>query len=293
MKPLTFTLFALLVVSMFSGCEEFFSGWGGTGSGSITTYPMQTGNRWTYARSFYLHNYRPIDTSYHFQPPDTFRVALSVDITGTATIPRIPHIAGDSITVTVFRARETSGPHMLHSHSYYGRSPDGLILHGYLGGSLILPRPAESEYVFSVHGYTFRSLPELVAMFNEGVETVVQDSLIREYPPLLAIKYPLRQGDQWTFRRAGNPWRIDKRTGPMRLDPVWNVRYHEIRWLYDINHDGMWDDGILLVDRISEKGLVRRTIEIKDLVVSTAQSPDPVGYVDVTDETILVSMTVR
>lgn len=292
MKHHGYSLFAasLLILTTFSGCDEFISIWhGGGGSGSITSYPMQIGNRWTYDRDSYTHNFRPIDSTYQFHP-DSFFSTLTMDVTRQLLIPRIPGIAGDAILATEFRSQK-SGP-FAPSYLYYTQSSGLLLMQGYTGGSLIQPGPAGSTHAYRLGDRSFSSTREAIRFLEEPLSFGSADSITREYPPLTSITYPLAAGDQWTFRPQGRPWRIDKRTGAARWDLQLRLWYYEVRWLYDMNGDGVWDENISVVDRISTKGLLGRTIELLDLLVTTPSDPEGVGIVDIRDQYTVTSIAV-
>ena len=37
---------------------------------------------------------------------------------------------------------------------------------------------------------------------------------------------------------------------------------YQIKWLYDLDHDGVWDDDIWIIDNLSSQGLVSRSIYV-------------------------------
>lgn len=284
-----FVLYVLLLTTMFSGCDEFISIWhGGNGGSSITSYPMQIGNRWTYDRFAHTYHFRPIDSTYQFHP-DSFSSTITVDVTRKLLVPRVPETTTDSILVTEFRSVESglSSP----SYNYYTQPSGSLLLQGYVPGSLIHPKPAGTLYSYHINDLSFRSVQELMHFLEEPLfSSEAVNSITREYPPLLSIVYPLTTGDQWTFRPQGRPWRIDKRTGALRWDLQQRLWYYEVRWLYDLNGDGVWDDNITVIDRISAKGLLGRTLNILDIIITSSSGPEIVGYVDMRDEYTVTSI---
>ena len=64
-------------------------------------------------------------------------------------------------------------------------------------------------------------------------------------------------------------------------------RYFEVNWLYEFDNDGAWAENIQLVDLISDKGLVKRTLELKDIVITSSSTPDPIGLVDAKEELVV------
>jgi hypothetical protein len=88
-------------------------------------------------------------------------------------------------------------------------------------------------------------------------------------------------GSQWTYRSDYNPWRIDKTVigrKTIYVDIGAFYCYH-IKWLYDFNHDGRWDDDIWIDDYISDEGLIKREISFVD-VIFTDESGNDVGSFD-------------
>jgi len=288
--PLTFILSALFV-----GCEEFLSvPWFGLPGQSVTSYPAQVGNRWEYRRTGYFHNIRLVDTTVVFIF-DTIRATSIVEIIAQTNLPANPG-SGDFVTVSVFRQIENEvsppGPPIV-SYAYLQMAQNVLWMHGYAGGTLAVPRPHNDNASVVLNGQTFASIDEMIEVLTWSIFEVTQDTIQREIPPLKSIQYPLQNGRQWTFRPAGRPWRIDKRTGPLRIGTRAGatVRYHELRWLYDIDGNGQWDQNIMLTDEVSSKGLVNRRIDIMDFQL-IGPGGEPLGYFDFRDEYTITSMHV-
>jgi hypothetical protein len=163
-----------------------------------------------------------------------------------------------------------------------------------VAGSLIHPGPAGSTYSYRVDNLSFRSVREVIQFLEEPrLSSEAANSITREYPPLTSITYPLVTGEQWTFRPQGRPWRIDKRTGALRWDAQLRLWYYEVRWLYDMNGDGVWDENISVVDKISAKGLLARRFDILNVLLTSSSGPEVVGYIDIRDEYTVTSMTVN
>lgn len=252
---------------------------------------MQVGNRWTYDKFAHTYNFRPIDSTYQYHPDSLFSM-LTVEVTRQLLIPRVPGTATDSILVTEFRTIDALFP--FAGYYYYTRTSQWLLMQGYVAfGYPIQPRPAGMRSAYRLDNRTFGSLQEIIQFLERPISsTEAVDTMTREYPSLTSIKYPLTTGDQWTFRPQGRPWRIDKRTGASRWDAQQGLWYYEVRWLYDMNGDGVWDENISVVDRISTKGLLGRTIELLDLLVTTPSDPEGVGIVDIRDQYTVTSIAV-
>jgi hypothetical protein len=138
----------------------------------------------------------------------------------------------------------------------------------------------------------FRSYRELSQYIQNLVPNygVSSDSIIFEDPPVRCLEYPLRVGAQWTYREAGNPWHMDKKVLRKRRFEVeaGDFSCFEIRWLYDFDNDGSWDEDIWITDYMSSIGLVDRRI----FVGGSAESDEygnELGFIDSFDEYELLS----
>ncbi len=294
MKTIRLAL-SFAMVMIFSGCDEFIASFfGGAQTQPITAYPLHIGNTWQYTRHMQSYNFRPLVPG-AIDPHMNYQLEYVVEVTGEQRMQRVPSLSADSITVSEIRERDGMQP-QTNSYVYLEQQTNALYRHGYAGATSSTPRPpAAGATRFLLAGHMFSSLDEMTRLFVDGLVSDHPDTLVRDYPPLTSIKYPLRNGDQWTFRPTGRPWRIDKTTGPMISSRVLgtSVRYHNVRWLYDMNNDGVWDNFISITDQISNKGMLKRTITFKDIVISDESHPEGIGKIDVKDEYVVTLMNVR
>jgi len=288
----------VVVLLAFSGCQDSFTDLGEESrSDRVVSYPLQLGNRWVYERIAYFHNIRMNDSSFAI-PRDTIRSSITVEVIGYTQLPRQPQTSGDSIAVTVLRLMESEIapiPRSLQGFQYMTQDRIALYLHGYVAaGTPALPKRNQSPIQFAFHGRTFSSIQELFFFKAEGPVHPQVDSLVREFPPLTALQFPLAEGNRWTFRPIGRPWRIDKQVGSVHPDTAAGkqISDFDVRWLYDINGDGMWDDDIRLVDQISNQGLVRRSIDLTNVGITNTVDPDPVGLADYTEKITVIELQV-
>ncbi len=287
MKTIRFALPIILILTLV-GCDEFlFILQGGGETGPITAYPLGVGNRWSYTRNVRSYNFRPLIPT-ATDPRINLWLYYDVEVLGERKLPRQPGAAGDTIATAELMQIEREGIRTYPpTYLYLKQETDGLYMHGYTGGTLGAPKPnREGARVYMFAGHCFQSVNDLLAFLTEPFGEDQPDSLMREYPPLRSIYYPLQDGVQWTFRRESGWWRIDKRVGPMLRRSVLGrqVRYHEVRWLYDLNNNGQWDTDISIIDQISDKGLVKRTIEAKDIAMTDPNGLDPIARIDIKDE---------
>ena len=260
MKPLISVI--VLVACVLGSCSEQSTQIrNGIPPLPISSYPMQIGNTWIYSKVAGTFNFRPLDSTATYTP-DTVYGSGTVQVVGHARLPATLPPSADSIETTVFKTVETESgyPDTIISHRYFSADSSGLYLHGYSGGGLYGPTAREGFAQYSFHGITSSSIRGLVDAFLLEANYLEADTIIREIPPLKTIQYPLTTGDQWTFRPADRPFRIDKLVGQEKYGSVNGMlfRYFEVNWLYDLNNDGVWDENIQLIDLISDKGLVYR-----------------------------------
>lgn len=266
-------------------CEET-----STVSGSGTApplYPMAVGNHWEYEQTAYWHNIRVIDSS-AYTPADTFRSDHSVRVLRMLYLPSGMVAGGDSVLVSELRTQSTT-EFAVESFRYYESTSDQLLIHGYDGSAgFVTPRVEPENISFVFNGCIYGSLSDLLSPLGIAPRGRSGD-LIREIPPLTVLSYPLTVGKQWTYRDDGQPLRIDKLV-EAPLDTVLNglpERLTVVRWLYDINHDGEWDEDISIFDFYGRAGLTIRVLELKNVGFTSSQSPDPFAYADMCDVTVL------
>lgn len=220
-------------------------------------YPLQDGARWEY------------EGEYAITKVDGDSVVLDTvyDVSGSVEILR--HLNLQEFE-KVYEIRDIlrgrNGPR--ESTSYYKNRDDGLYLLGYSAGGVgdyFPKRTTRGRYL--LNGTRFSSIDDMMAMFHfASIHTFgyQDDSLYFEQPPVKAIAYPLEVNRRWIYRESGRPWRIEKEvTGRRTLSvPAGEYDAYRIRWWYDIDDDGNWDDNISIVDFVAQIGLIKRTISI-------------------------------
>jgi len=251
----------------------------------LAAYPLAIGNRWDYDRTIAWDNIRIIDSS-ACTPFEPAAFLVSVSVTRTLKLPADEFGSGDSVLVTEFRT-DPGEPLVGESFDYYEQSEEALLFHGYIGGSITTPR-LWSMFALSINGVRYSSMDDLYRALGLG-RPASGGEITREYPPLTALAYPLQTGDTWTYRSDRDPFGIDKSVVSVR-DSVIDRRVTRVtivRWLYDLDKNGVWDENISVTDYFSADGLLRRTAELKDIGFTSSSSPDPVAYADVTDDLII------
>jgi len=253
-------------------------------------YPLEVGNRWEYDRQVSTFNYRSKDSLNYPRYDDSlnYHSEIVVEIMREKTIL-------DTIKTFVIQTGETDtllrefwGEH------YYKNQSDGLFLYAYNaygGGSNGLPKFSNSEKII-FNGIAFNSFADITRTLDlmlPKIFTLNSDSLIYNDPPIKNLEYPIKTSNEWIIRESNKPFAINKRV--LRKEsislPSRIFSCYKIEWLYDIDNNNEWDENISVVDFISDEGLIKREMFLKDLVITTAESPDGNGYFDWSEEIIL------
>ncbi len=280
-------LFAFLVIA---SCKEESNPI--TGDNDLFVYPLEIGNKWEYNRHFATFNFRSVDSLDYPRYDDSvhYYSKIVIEIVRKETIQ-------NNIETFVMRSVETgSAMQSLWSEHYYRNNNDGLYLYGYqlyAGGGNGLPKRSNSNRII-FNGVVFNSVSEITQSLDlvlPKVYSVYSDSINYENPPLKVISYPLNIDKEWRFRPPNQPFAISKRVIGKELVEykAQQIQCYKVEWLYDINGDQEWDENISVTDFIADKGLIKRTIFVKDLIRTTAESPDANGYFDSAEEIILTN----
>lgn len=256
--------------------------WATTHTESFTTfswvYPLAIGNTWEYSKVLVM----TIIT------PDTMELPEHDTVYGTShlEVASLDSLS-DSLVAYRIHATLTQDSSTYDSDTWFNNVDDGLFVYAYQGtGSYAIPYKIRPGMSFTLLGRQFNSIDEILAI----IERTLVPSLISsgrgdlEDPPVKSLQYPLTIGSQWTRRTTGNPWRIDKRvTGQEQIEvPAGQFSAFRIRWLYDLDADGNWDDEVTIVDHIADVGLVKRVISITGIEI-TSPWGDSAGYSDFTE----------
>jgi len=223
-------------------------------------FPLATGNRWGYEREQLSVG---VDLS-EWTGLDTLLV-------GTATMEVIGDtIFQDSIPLQIVAIEaELSGPRDLDEGRMYVRNtPNGRFTYAYEGlMANLTPGRLVPEPPVIFQGRRFNSVSELVALISDRLsnDSRVNSSIYFEDPPVVALKYPLEAGQRWTYRQGPEvPFRIDKRVeGSQSVEnAAGKFDCTVVRWLYDWEQNGIFEDSMWIEDYLAPEGLVRRKITL-------------------------------
>ncbi len=247
-------------------------------------YPIEVGNQWEYERIYTVANVRPYSLADEMDWADTLAVTMRIDSAMTIL---------DSIEVFAFHEIDIATNGLKYANtSYYNNLEDGLYL--YASTSFSPGRPKSiTDSKIHFKGKDFGSIHELTNYFTRGLPKASNAQSIAgyEYPPIQIIKYPIKSESQWTYQYIPEQWLSDKKIISQEVVEVPDGSYlcYKIQWLWDMDLDGEWDDDLIFYDYVSSKGLIKRSLQYKDLETST-ETGLPSGFYDVIDETVLTNI---
>jgi hypothetical protein len=156
--------------------------------------------------------------------------------------------------------------------SYYLNAGDGLYSYdATMSGSLVLPVPHESAYVFEFGGRQFGSEANLFeALIGGHSDAREPGSPPADIEVAKVLAYPLHENSEWIVRESQEvPFVLVKRvTGKEDVSvPAGNFDCFEIEWLFDYDLDGEYDTNSRVTDYICEIGLVKRSVTVKAVTV--------------------------
>lgn len=236
-------------------------------------YPLSIGNIWEYKRQWNLYYYSDSLEIKEYTDTVTYSSDISVSITDEVTLN------GDIDTYKM-TGIENDGMMTFEGTQYYRNNEDGLYIYAYLGSGVYLPKDVAGEYI-CFKGKKFKNFHALSNYIQEitPILSLQSDTIIYEEPPIKTIHYPIKIGKQWTYREAGNPWRMDRKvTNRVNLEiEIGSFDCYTIKFIYDLDEDGEWDDDIWITDYISKQGLIKREIYVMELLESTVTHPEGTG----------------
>jgi hypothetical protein len=239
-------------------------------------FPLKIGNSWSYNHTNSFNNFRP-DSIRHYLIGDS-------SITVNSSVTRDTLLNG----IRVFELVENDGNYWNY-YGYYANQDSGLFKYAYINSGQILPK--SSGIRFFVNGKFYNNIHELIRNQEEKIRLIKTslDSLQILSPPRKIYPYPVIIGSEWNL--TSDYFRINKEIEGREIVET-NSGLHscyKIKWKYDMNNNGQWDDDIIVYEYYGAKGLVKRIIIVKDILVSTEHSPEGIGYVDFLSESTLKS----
>jgi hypothetical protein len=273
------------------------------------SYPLRLGDKWEYNYTMTGINYRvPINDSV-FVPKDT-QVSLgsstdyvSVFSIDSTTLPVTTSVIRDSL-VTPGDTQSSV------ERSWYRNAADGLYKYAIdnPGGPLASPKVAAAARVaYRFKGRLFSSPREISEYVMNDFSSysakriAVQVAMTEFDPPQVAYRYPYKAGAIWdVFNNITDSIRIAKQyiTKESITTPAGTFECYKVKWLWDWNHDGIWDTDQEGYDWVSSThGLVKRQFISRDFqnVVYDPLSGNliVIAKFDMVDEYTLIGMDVQ
>ncbi|MEZ5149400.1 MAG: hypothetical protein R2759_20615 [Bacteroidales bacterium] len=235
-------------------CEDDGPGSQNTPIKMFTGYPSDSGNYWKYDQLF----------TFAFDPdtvqvePDSGFNNIHVSVTG--------HVMMDTLNTIEFSEYDYSGKYF--AKSYFKQHTDGFYIHAYMGGSHAIP--TKSNYLYKLGALTFESQEALMESVAGKVSpTLVKDSLFYEDPPVKCWNYPISISTEWVYRENGPIGKMTRKVVGINTveTPAGLFQCYKIKMVY---HDTTFAN-IIYHDYLSEIGLVKRTLEVENVVMMDAE----------------------
>jgi hypothetical protein len=232
-------------------------------------YPLAVGNRWGYDWTIVQDSVSGAAT------PSTSVSEATISVEADTLL-------FDSVPALILHENTGNGRPGQSSRLYSSNTSEGMFTYAYTNGSLVAPGKVPTGS-FVVNGQRFASPEELLHTMRELGQGSARAAgeLFVEDPPVMVFAYPLEEGSHWTYRTAGNPWRVDRRiTGWTAIEtPAGKFNAFTIEALFDMDNDGAWDTNISFVDQVAPQGLVRRQLTVLGIEVRDG-SDAVVGIID-------------
>jgi hypothetical protein len=279
MKTLTFMIICSIA---FISCEY-------SGLSEIEMhYPMHIGNSWDYARTVKLVNVTADSI------PD--ELVWAVDTSLASAWLSGKEVLNDTLETFVLKI---SGNYTNRvSEHYYLEKDDGLYIVAYKNAGaapFILPKKSQRFHIKfkeRIFNNIYEILRELEIKNQPALSKISDDSLIFEISPVLTLKYPIYITSHWTYRNS--PWRIDKRVQDRVTVSAAGEKFdcYQIKWIYDIDDNGKWDDDLFIYDYVAEQGLIQRDIFVRGSIIVNMDGTEQ-GSFDYHDKMILQSYSIQ
>ncbi len=255
--------------------------------GDDFSYPLKVGNTWNYDREWSNFNFRPdsinvdstFDNTVHYSKVEVF-----VDREETIL---------DSMNTTVVITKDIDGSMIFNSSHYYYNTDEGLFILAYNsgGGSISYPKISSNFYDELLNG-NFTILQRISSLHDWffSANNIFSDTLRFEDPPVQSFKYPLKQDLEWTYRN--DYFIINKKVVGKETVEVPSGQYDcwKIQWIYDFSNTGLFVGSITFYDYVSSKGLIKRTLFMKDVPLTTPGNPNDGGLADYKEDIILTGI---
>ena len=220
-------------------------------------YPLKVGNNWTYESTITINN-QPDSVPIWF--PEVIKGSAAIEITDEDSTREF-YIDSLLLTTHIFTFNTTSidstNPQSIDSALFlFTNTKDGLYELGNSGGNSAVPvtrPPGQDELTTLVHNKIKYQQSELSAAAD----------------PKQSLKYPIRVNSEWIFIDDIGLFNIDKKIIRYEVleTKLGKFNCFVVQWMYDTID-------IEIIDYYASIGLVRRSIEARNLVSCEIGGPD-------------------
>ena len=263
----------LIISSFFLSCSKDSP----TGVQPVDTsdfkYPFTIGSTWSYTRVQSVENIRPDSIINQFN-------MFPFNATGTITILNDTLING--IQTRCFSETYTEDTTNSYSRHYFANHDSGLVCYGYSSSNGVsFPYGPRPKIKFLYNNVVYDDIEEIFVSYGlySNPKFISNDTLILEDPPVNCVKYPIKIGTEWFFKRIDIDLYIHKKYLGFENILVNNNMIScvktERKWF------GLKSE-TFFYDYLSKYGQMKRDYYFKDIIVLN-EFGNPVGFVDARD----------
>jgi hypothetical protein len=249
-------------------------------------YPYEINSFWYYSTYNYVTNYRP----------DSLRRIIADDtIVGNGIAEFIKDTVINSDTLHLLKNTHSSEGHEHTTLELYKQSDTGLVRYAfYSSGANFGPfRVSNLRFKIENDNKEIASTYELLQWYsNYAFKDLHGDTtFIFEDPPINAIRYPITNGTEWSYLDYGTTKIKKLYSGFEDVSTLAGSFYcARIKRNWYFNFSSVADTNFCLMDYFSEYGMIKRDFRIKNVLVTTSTG-DPLGYIEVVEESKLNIVT--
>ncbi len=252
-------------------------------TGTHCAYPLVPGHVWRYTGKNWVDNVRPDSITGQWMIP-TYALS-TVTVLGRQDPIDLysPYVVVESL---LYSEEEFNSAYV--KQTLLENFQDGLFNLGESGSFGVGPTPRTSPHApcMMLEGIKLTGASELLGVLTTGNIPLFKpdpdgSQEQRSGSPQVGdqvLKYPLKVGASWVFRAGTGIGTISKKV-VARISvtvPAGTFRCYKIQWLYDGGTSFSDGSQILFFDYISDAGLVKRAIEIKNVTLATYENAS--GY---------------
>ncbi|MCF7885507.1 MAG: hypothetical protein K9M80_03345 [Candidatus Marinimicrobia bacterium] len=237
-------------------------------------FPLQIGNTWEYEGKMCYYYYDDTSGSIEYQDTVNSSGGLVLTVAEKTDLDNIKNVYK-----LISKAEFSEADHI--NTGYYKNHEDGFYLHEINSfGTEILPNIVRNKRV-QLKSLKFSNIDQLnkISELNTSLPLVIKDE--NDFPKKI-IPYPIIVGCQWLVTQSDSI-RIEKIiAGKDTLDLGFEkFECYEIKYLYDLDYDGEWDDNLQVSDYYNKNGLIYQKVWIKRAVRVNIDNPEGIGFFDV------------